>query len=101
MIEEKDKNYLGLDEAAERYTDNPDTYATWPEHYGDFAFVDDIALVEKAFKAGAKWMAEQGVSKEMVISKLPNGDTFFSRSIEFDEVGVPNHTEVIVQIRQK
>ena len=55
----------GLDEAAERYTDNPGTYATWTEHYGDFAFVDDIALVEKAFKAGAKWQAEQ-------TPKLPN-----------------------------
>ena len=44
-----------IDNAAEKYTDNPDNYAVWTEHFGDFATVDDIELIKRAFKAGVAW----------------------------------------------
>ena len=93
----------GLDEAAEEYTDNPNNYATWTEHFGAFDTVDDIALVEKAFKAGAKWMAEQGWHEEAVI-KGSEDVVWLNYGVELP-IDLAKYfkdgDKVIVQIRKK
>lgn len=47
-----------IDEAIDKYTDNPANYL----EYSDDGWEDktDIDYVERAFKAGAEWMAKQG-----------------------------------------
>lgn len=78
--EEPDKS---LEEAAEEYTNNPDTYVVWTEHYGDFATVDDIELIEKAFIAGAKWQKEQ--MGKQAREQLSKTDITLADLVAFDE----------------
>ena len=92
-----------LDEAAEEYANT---------HYGEFfeveyefgdpieTIVDDKPFVRDAFKAGAKWMAEQGETQgHFVIGSIadsPCGPAVVCYTEEF-EIG----DQVIVQIRKK
>ena len=54
----------GLDEAAEEY---------WPDFSNDFASKAAVESIRDAFKAGAKWMAEQGVSVERTVDDFGDG----------------------------
>lgn len=51
----------GLDEAAKKYGKE---HVILPENYNDGDIPDYEEYTANAFKAGAKWMAEQGVSFE-------------------------------------
>ena len=77
----------GLDEAAEEYING-----TTPE-YG--------WTIENAFKAGAKWMTEQGLVKEQEVEDFGNGATIKApKEKELDSIGATLGDKVIVQIRK-
>lgn len=61
--------------------------------------VDDKPFVRDAFKAGAEWMAGQGVVSEGIINQTSGEDTM----IELNEYigNLEDCDEVIVQIRKK
>lgn len=83
-----------MDEAAEKYgEENQVEY--WSDAYNLHTSKGDLI---DAFKAGAKWMAEQGYTVEEMVW-IYNGDKYISRRNlpENFEVG----DEVIVQIRKK
>ena len=97
LEEETDKD---LEKAAEKYTDNPDTYAVWTEHYGDFVTVDDIELIEKAFKAGVNWQKEQGKSKEAVVGLSTRKLICEISEDTLNQLDVNHGDKVIIQIRK-
>ena len=93
-----------LDEAVEKYANT---------HYGEFfeveydfgepieIIVDDKSFVRDAFKAGAKWMAEQGVSTIAIVS-TEDGITEEGMKLISDYLeSLPDKTEVVLQIRKK
>ena len=93
-----------LDETVEKYANT---------HYGEFVeveyefgdpietIVDDKPFVRDAFKAGAKWMAEQGVSTIAIVS-TENGITEEGMKLISDYLdSLPDKTEVVLQIRKK
>ncbi len=93
-----------LDEAAEKYANT---------HYGEFfeveyefgdpieTIVDDKPFVRDAFKAGAKWMAEQGYTTETIIDRTPmNGPIGICLHLH-DSTGFKIDDKVIVQVRKK
>ena len=89
----------GLDEAAEEYSKHLST--------GE---IDGRVLEKMGFKAGAKWMAEQGYSSEAVVGgvTLPDGEyrkvaNFCSQSIRvgMDNLNLSKGDKVIVQIRKQ
>lgn len=71
------------------------------EEYGKRQGVEDKPFAIRHFKAGAKWMAEQGVVTEQVVGRTPlngpNGVTVFLH--DFD--GIKAGDKVIVQVRKK
>lgn len=91
-----------LDEAAEKYA-----YNNWEDndyHTGASEGLpfDAIGHTEKCFKAGAEWMAKQGVNSE--------GKVFTSAFTSYIKIpgiekllkdAFPEDTEVIIQIRKK
>lgn len=90
---------IGLDEAAEKYAYNNWASDDYHEGAAEGLPFDAIGHTEKCFKAGAKWMAEQGVSvdgefgirgveTESIVNELLNG-------------GFKMGDKVIVQIRKK
>lgn len=96
FIDSLEQEPQGLDEAAAEYADGPE--ATW----------HSISALEYAFKAGAKWMAEQGQSKEGVVVdndfiNFDNGATFIDvcPTQETPAFNIKNCDKVIVQIRKK
>lgn len=90
----------GLEEAAEACADGPE--CSWA----------GTSALEAAFKAGAKWQAEQGVSVKKTVGQLEHcvaGHPSFLHGFEVSELDAPflNSKEVgygdkvIVQIRKK
>lgn len=89
-------NISNLDEAAEEYA--------WKEELPLYDG-ERLSLCFKprvnAFKAGAKWMAEQGVST-IAISSTKDGITEEGIKLIADYLGsLPDKTKVILQIRKK
>lgn len=96
-----------LDEAANKYANNPFNYGEFVEVVYEFGdpvetIVDDKPFVMDAFKAGAEWMAGQGVSYETSVEDYGDGATVRRPTeIEIDRCGAALCDEVIVQIRKK
>ena len=84
----------GLEEAAEKYS-LPNEKPLIPYTKND---------IKQAFKAGAMWDREQGVTKEGVISRYANGSSnFLSFRTWFPELDTKFQPDdkVIIQIRKK
>ena len=80
----------GLDEAAEKYSENI------------LANNEDLQdAIEDAFKAGAEWMEGQGITKEAVIG-MATEEIFIKVSEQtLDELDLRPGDKVVVQIRKK
>lgn len=92
-----------LDEAAEKYA-----FTNWEDNdYHEVPF-DPIGYTEKVFKAGAEWMAGQGITEVSRLYKDPNppheglffGVLPFFSTIEM-ALNYQEGEEVIVNIRKK
>lgn len=85
-----------IDEAIDKYTDNPANFL----EYSDDGWKDktDIDYVERAFKAGAEWMAKQGETLYDYINVDGKNQRWLGENLlqgDYDE-----GQAVIVQIRK-
>lgn len=90
-----------LDEAAEEYA-----YNNWEDndyHTGASEGLpfDAIGHTEKCFKAGAEWMAGQGVTKEAVIGMATEEISINVSQQTLDKLDLCPGDKVVVQIRKK
>ena len=77
----------GLDDAAAKY--------------GMWHYYEEEPIAIRNFKAGAKWMAEQGLVKEQEVEDFGNGATIKApKEKELDSIGATLGDKVIVQIRK-
>lgn len=76
-----------LDEAAEEYINDTTPKYGW--------------TIENAFKAGAKWMAEQGVSKDVTIGLATSKIIVNITEETLNNLDVKASDKVIIQIRKK
>lgn len=100
------KNYQpslpsNLDEAAEEYA-----YNNWEDndyHTGASEGLpfDAIGHTEKCFKAGAEWMAGQGITKEAVIGMATEEISINVSQQTLDKLDLCPGDKVVVQIRKK
>ena len=84
----------GLDRAAIDHVDSIPDGGTAKHPWND----EDI---EYAFKAGAKWMAEQGMTKEAIIGMATKDIEINVSGRVLDELELGPGDKVIVQIRKK
>lgn len=84
-----------LDEAAEEYLKQ---YNESEFGNGGDDWDDDIIIT---FKAGAKWMAGQGVTKEAVIGMATEEISINVSEQTFNELDLCSGDKVVVQIRKK
>lgn len=86
----------GLDEAAEDYGKK---HKFLPD---EWTSLDEIGhIISKTFKAGAKWMEEQGVTKEAIIGMATKDIEINVSGRVLDELELGPGDKVIVQIRKK
>lgn len=81
----------GLDEAAEEI---------WGRLEEEYCQSVDIHTVKVSFKAGAEWMAGQGVTKEAVIGMATEEISINVSQKALDDLDVCPGDKVIVQIRK-
>ena len=91
MLKEQPSLPPNLDEAAREYIN--DTQFVNDEH--------EIAIKEFAFKAGAEWMAGQGVAKEAVIGMATEEISINVSQQTLDKLDLCPGDKVVVQIRKK
>lgn len=95
----------GLDEAAE-LSANGAMISRQSVMYNTVVYNTGIKCFDhsdlmKQFKAGAKWMAEQGLVKEQEVEDFGNGATIKApKEKELDSIGATLGDKVIVQIRK-
>ena len=87
-----------LDEAAGEYSRKDGNSAWWLVN--DEEGNDDIMLIRKAFKAGAKWMAGQGYTFETIMQE-DDVDELVPTCPDMYNLGYSCGDKVIVQIRKK
>ena len=90
LQQEQPAHPSNLDEAAEKYSENI------------LANNEDLQdAIEDAFKAGAEWMAGQGVTKEAVIGMATEEISINVSQHTLNELYICPGDKVVVQIRKK
>lgn len=92
----------GLDEAAEEYKQRENDLGGLYDNEGNIY----ESAINEAFKSGAKWMAEQGWSRELEVKEDAGGYPYIDKHIELydydtDAPLAKKGDKVIVQIRKK
>lgn len=100
MLKEQPSLPSNLDEAAEEYKqDEIDTSVDYHDVTGEpLCFMEAL---KDAFKAGAEWMAGQGVTKEAVIGMATEEISINVSQEALDDLDVFPGDKVVVQIRKK
>lgn len=91
----------GLDEAAGDYAIEvvPDNFI--PDEGNGYKAAYTLPDIKAAFKAGAEWMAGQGVTKNGLVAAYDNGYLRVYTTILDNEDGIKFGDKVIIQIRKK
>lgn len=65
---------------ADKYSDNSSNYAEWSDD-GGWSETNDIDLIEKAFKEGAKWADETMINKACKWLDKVNTDNYMDSGV--------------------